>query len=341
MTTTEDEDTDAHIAKIANALMGGRIGFLIGAGMSIPSGSTSGQQLAFELVWKSIFPQKREPLTDEFKESLGSVVAKFPLEALAAAVAPLLPQQTFDLEQMVQRVVFKGKTPKTHEGHRALASLVTKFNLRNLYTTNWDNLLVDAIGDGAAEAVTEARLPQIEELYAKGKTAVVHLHGTFKDSPLISERDLMDPERPLLQLFMAELQTKPFVFVGYSLGDPNIRALYSKANQILARRSDRLKKLTYIVDFSTDPVERSVAAKVWAAREAIYLHMGGEDFFRRLVLEATTNALQELKDKLVERLKTTHTDLAAKVTEIMNVFPGFESPEQVLRYIEAITRSAA
>lgn len=341
--TVDPHDTnaerDTHISQIASQLMKGRVGFLIGAGMSIPSGGLSGHQLAFQLVWKSLFQHHHEPLPPDFKKELEEVAAKFPLEAVAEGAIPYLGFEQWDLQELLKESVFGNKTPAINDGHRALAAIVAKLRIRMLFTTNWDELLKEALSE-SAETITERRFRELDKVLDIGKTAIVHLHGTFADDPLVKESDLMDPDRPLFQIFLGELMTKIFVFVGYSLGDPNIRSLYFKSADILKQRSEKLRKTTYVVAPPSSDVDRRLSEAVWRARHATYIPMSGEDFFQALYKETVTHALDGLKKRLRERLDVSAEDLQVKVDEIINVFPSFEAPEQVLFYLDAITRGS-
>jgi len=344
MTDTNVQDwvsaRDEQIAQIAGQLVRGRVCFLFGAGMSQPSKGLSGSELAFELLRRGLFKKYRLPLDPDFERQLREVASRFPLEAIAEGVMHRLPFQESELEEILKTVVFRDadqQKPARHVGHDLLAAIVARFGPRTLFTTNWDLLLEEALGESGI-TITESNLRGIDRVYDDGNTAVIHLHGTFADNPLIREEDLMDPDRPLFQLFTSELMTKAFVFVGYSLNDFNIRALYSKARNILARRSQKLKKKTYIVSPPRDDIDRRVSSEIWAHRDAEYLPIGAEEFFQLLYSEAATNYLDDMKQQLKERLNIRLEDLQVKIDEIVRVFPDFQNPEQVVRYLDAITK---
>lgn len=332
-----NSDWDNDIAHIADQLLSNRAGFLFGAGMSIPSGGIPATELAFELVLGSLYKHASKPLNPSTEESLRKVAQKFPLEAVAQGAVASLPFSDDELEQLLRTVTFKGETPEIHSGHRLLASIVAKVRLRLLFTTNWDNLLKDALGDSGA-VITEQKFRDLDRKLDQGKTAVIHLHGTFEDSPLIKERDLMDADRPLFQVFVGELLSKVFVFVGYSLGDPNIRSLYHKIDQILQRKSEKLGKTTYVISPPASEADLKLSTAVWRSRHAKYIPLGAEQFFLKLHDQLTTHSLSALKDRLRTRLNVSLEDLQVKLDEIVSVFPQFENPEQVLLYLDAITR---
>lgn len=236
-------------------------------------------------------------------------------------------------------IVFGGREPQCHNGHRQVASIVNRLgNIKLLFTTNWDSLLEKAFGDSAAPIWKDEQLVNLDDLLAQ-KVGIVHLHGTLDDNPLIQENDLMNPAGPFFQLFLSELMSKSFVFVGYSLSDPNIRALYYKAASVLAERTKNLHKTTFVVCPPRDEVDRLVASHVWDARNATYIPLGGEEFFDRLKHELETQALDHFKRELEKRLEVTRAELDVKIDQIVSVFPDFETREQALLYLYSITRT--
>ena len=332
------EELENQIAHIAELLIQGRIGFLFGSGMSIPSGGIGGRELAFRLILKALYKHLHDPLEPSFEEDLKDVAQKYPLEAIAEGIVPDLPWQEIGLVELLKKGIFGDDGPKLHDGHKSLAVLVKRFNLKMLFTTNWDELLKEALGR-SAEIITNEnkKYLELDQIVAQ-KTAIIHLHGTFDDHPLIRESDLMDPDQPLFQLFLSELLGKSFVFVGYSLSDQIIRALYFRAKDILVKRKDKLNKITYIVSPSSNDIEYRVSKKTWEGRGAKYIPIGAEEFFKRLYDEVMTYKVDELKKRLKQRLKVTPEELNKKVEEILAIFPDFGTPEQVLVYLDAITQ---
>ena len=325
-------DRDDAIAEIAGELLKGRVGFLVGAGMSQPSGSLSTNLLSETLLKYVYYRGLDEPLDLNIATPISEVARKFPLEAIAQGIVPKLSFGDTGLQRLLSESVFGGRIPDPHKGHIALASLVTKLNIKHLFTTNWDELLEKALGE-RGRVITEKDFPSLNDIIDSGKTAIVHLHGIFAE-PTIKEADLMDPNRPLFQVFLGEFLTKAFVFVGYSLNDPHIKMLYYKSGEMLSR----FKKKTYIVSPFESDLERRVSGEVWRQRNATYLPMTSEDFFRGLYEKTVTYALAQLKRKLSKRLNLSAVELQRKVEEIVSVFPSFENHQQVLLYLDALTR---
>lgn len=332
---------DSNIARIAEQLVVGRIGFLFGSGMSKPSGGIGGKELAYKLVKKGLFPGKDDSVDPVFKEQVERAASKYPLEAIAAGIVPSQTFQETGLVDILKQVTFPNGQPVKHEGHDKLAAIIAKLRtVRTLFTTNWDSLLKDAIGENAIEITPKNQdqyMFKIDDLKATN-ILIVHLHGKFEDKPYICENELMDIENPLFQLFLSEMMTKSFVFVGYSLSDPNIRALYYKASDILAKINKTLKKTTYVVFPPNDEVDRTVSDCIWRVRNATYIPLDAKDFFVRLQTAIETHALNELKEQLCKQLGASMELINQRIEEIKSVFPDFSSTERALLYLYSITK---
>lgn len=329
------------IALIAEALEQGQIGFLFGAGMSVASGGLPSRELAYQILRKTEFADVKD---DDVvaKARIQEIAAEYPLEALAQGVELTLPTMHEGLISLLRKAIFGDDEPKPHNGHKRLGTIINRWQtMKMIFTTNWDNLLEDGIGSSAKTVSIQNAEVTLYHLYEilQQKTAVIHLHGTFDDTPLICEKDLIDPERPLFQLFLGELLSKSFVFVGYSLSDPNIHALYSRARDLLTKRDKTLGKKSYVVFPPRDDFDYRVSNAVWRQRGATYIPLTAEEFFERLYNELDTRVLAALRGRVMRRLgMKTIEELNDKVAELVDVFPDFGNNVQVLLYLDSITR---
>ncbi len=331
-----------NIAQIAQELVAGRIGFLFGSGMSISSGGIDGENLAYQLIKDSYFLSRDDSKDQKLMENIKKVSLKYPLEAIVSGIAKKAPFEKTSLKKILKDITFPKGKPEYHEGHSKLATIIEKLEtISMLFTTNWDTLISDRIGE-SSEIVTPDNYEDYIfdlEIQKLNKILVVHLHGTFNDSPLICEEDLIDFEKPLFQIFLGELMTKAFVFVGYSLSDPNIKALYYKASNLLIKMNKKLHKKTYIVFPSKNEVEEMVSKCTWEARNAVYIPLTAEVFFVELHRAIETYALNGLKEEI--RIRLGHKDMSLvnqRISEIGKVFPEFDSDDKSLLYLYSITK---
>lgn len=269
------------------------------------------------------------------------MASKYPLEAIASVAESEITFQETQLCNILKEVVFKGEKPELHDGHKHMATIMQRLGtVRLLFTTNWDTLLEEALGNIAVTITNkEFHTLNLDEVL-RDKIGVVHLHGTFNEEPLIKEKDLMSSRKPLFSLFLAELMAKSFVFVGYSLSDPNIRSLYFQANEILTSQRINLKKLTYVVFPPDNDVDRKISSEIWSSplRNAKYIPLAADEFFKRLYEQLEGKAMIELKKELQTRLSMTRDELNSKIEEIRSVFPDFAADQQVLGYLNMITK---
>jgi NAD-dependent SIR2 family protein deacetylase len=325
-----------NIGSIAEQLRKKRVGFLIGVGMSLKSGSIRGDELRYALLRRGLYQSERD-MTREIENKIRKISEKYPLEAIAGAITDELPLKDEELKELLTELAFKEEQPKPNEGHKLLSKIISRFKIKILFTTNWDNLIKSALGE-SAEVITRNnnRIINLDKITEK-KTAIIHLHGTFEDMPLVKENDLMDLESPLLQLFLTELMSKVFVFVGYSMNDPNIKAIYYRTKDLLDRKKV-INKKTYIVypPEDHDKHEIYINKKIWSARNIEYIPLSAEDFFRMLYEESVVRKMKEVRARLATKLGINEDQLNIKITEYLNVFPGFGTEEQVLDYLEEI-----
>jgi hypothetical protein len=336
----ESTTTQNNITRIAKELLSGRIGFLFGSGMSTPSGGINGKDLAYRLIKDGLFPGI--PSSVALESSLREVASKYPLEAIAAGVRIDQTFQSAGFTKMLREVSFPNGPPAQHDGHRELAKIIAKIRtIRMLFTTNWDSLLEEAVGQGQALEVSaknqDKYIFDIEDHKLKN-VLVIHLHGTF-DDPIICENEVMNVDTSLYQLFMGELMTKCFVFVGYSLSDPDTRAIYYRVSDILTRVHKDFGKTTYIVSPPSNEEDRLVSDCIWEARHATYIPLGAEEFFVSLNSAIAAYALGEMKEQLRKRLGLSSMDLIdQRIEEIMKVFPDLGSTEKALLYLYSMTK---
>lgn len=119
----------------------------------------------------------------------------------------------------------------TTPSHRALV----KLPITELFTTNYDTLIEHAFFEAATQLTVSARPEQfIARLSAQPSRHLVKLHGTV-DEPatiVLTRAQYAASRRERIEMFdylKQHLRQHSFLFVGYSLSDPNFTQLHDDA----------------------------------------------------------------------------------------------------------------
>jgi hypothetical protein len=124
--------------------------------------------------------------------------------------------------------------------HRAIARLP----FSSIVTTNWDRLLDDALREAGKRVTTVVE--NYEVAFSNyGDVLLVKMHGSIErpHSIVVTERDYYDFfERlpSLVDMLLYFFATRTFLFVGYSLTDPNFKRMYLQVTRHLQDRYGRL-----------------------------------------------------------------------------------------------------
>lgn len=118
--------------------------------------------------------------------------------------------------------------------HRILA----RFPWDVVFTTNYDRLLEQAFEEQGREVDVVVEDPQIGRVAERSRTTLVKMHGCVsRPHSLVVTRedyDAYDRRHPATITYLQSLLcTRTFLFVGFSLRDPNFRNLYRIVQQVL------------------------------------------------------------------------------------------------------------
>jgi hypothetical protein len=139
--------------------------------------------------------------------------------------------------------------------------LLTCLPVNIVFTTNFDDLLERAYrkaGRPVHLVVGATELPFWDE----SRVNLVKLHGTCDrpDSFIITERDyntIYQINAPIVQQLNTLLATKTFLFLGYSVNDPDFNQVYDQLNIELGRHQRRPYLVTFDVDdFTAEDLQR-------------------------------------------------------------------------------------
>jgi hypothetical protein len=283
-----EREAYARLTRLAKRLSERRVQFLFGAGMSAGSGLPLAAQLATRLLHELVSGASSSPTDVELR-----IVATYPLDAIAQTYRDQTDEASLaDIVTEIYR-----DTPATlHEGHTALQFLADQKLLNKVYTTNFDRLL-EAAFSTRGETVTDQNIDDLHGFLVKNQVSVLHLHGAAGADPRIIESETFELNTPLAMMLAADMTTHWFAWVGYSLSDGNLRALFYATTKLLSQYK-RVKRPDVIYPLSaSDPeLEWSLADALWTARKCSYIPGGAEvvlPALARLVIQSEGEALAE------------------------------------------------
>jgi len=191
----------------------------IGSGVSIPSGFPSWGKLINEVI---------NLIEDEsIKKSLQTKFSDGTLTSLETPEFVKLVEGNFSLKEHLGRV-FR-QPASTNIFHKLIQQIPT-----NVYvTTNYDTLLEDMCKENGVQYKLIWRDEQLLYFNEKAESQIIKMHGDAQnvDSIVFSkiEYDNYIQENSLLYCFIASLfVSRTFLFLGFSLNDPNIKGLLRK-----------------------------------------------------------------------------------------------------------------
>ncbi|WP_104732266.1 SIR2 family protein [Helicobacter salomonis] len=213
---------------------------------------------------------------------------------------------------------------KTPDGNNAepntLHFEIVKLNLKNLITTNWDNLF-----ELASSKVK--KLFDIVEMDANignstGLPKLLKIHGSLnRRNVVFREKDYLEYSHnfPLIENYVKGVfATDVVVLIGYSLGDPNVKQIISWVNSC----SDNVKPIYFIK--TNDPFER-IEFEFYKNKNIHVLYLS-ELFTKRL--DERRERKRELKhffEKIKEKYNATPVLSNEEIEKIRHTFTCFNS----------------
>lgn len=317
--SAERIELDQAMKRIATALIERRADFLFGAGMSVqaPSSVPAGRDLAVKLL-EEYFPDGGDDAksgdakcptcggkTDipPRKFRLEDLATALPFECIAEAIENGPGKKRDDLTKYLQQLLFNRefKINPAHHEFLTVFSWDGHARLRRVFTTNFDPLIELALGAHAVR-VTEKNANDIDGIQERKQVPVLHLHGVLDEDYQITESDVFDEEFQNLhfRLRTALDESDVFVFVGYSMSDPDFRRLYLRHRDNLKFRQQR-KKDAYVVGPARDHYSYVLAKAVWESRYAIFLPLDAESFFAGVKYFLDRSTRQEIQRAIMKK----------------------------------------
>ena len=329
---------DQAFDRIARCLLSGdNVGFLFGAGMSYTADIPTGQRLASQLL-RYMFPKEgHEPPSDK---RLLELAGKYPFEALAGAVESTVGGR-HDLTKILREALLD-PTHEPQQEHRDFVSLCTpdgQRRIRTVFTTNFDILIERELG-GFGITVNESNINEIDRFREEGKLAVIHLHGTLDTTTYsITEDDVlkMPSASRVLQAFQSTLyNADAFIFIGYSMNDPEFRWIYREYRSFIKERGNR-NKLTYFVSPVADAHAYTLAAAIWEQRDAVFLPFAAAQFFSNLKRLVEGDVSRQVREQILRKYGCVPDDERAFADLVNRTAAALCVDEQeAIRFLQAV-----
>jgi hypothetical protein len=324
-----------------------RAEFLFGAGMSAASVTADGDAVPMgrelsERLLRLLFPiTAQSPVPDQRIEYFAESV---PLEMIAHAIEHTSAGRRADLTRLLKSAYVEPHYVLS-QAHHDLASISMwdgNPGIRRVFTTNFDTLLEKAF-DGRAVSITDENAIEANDSERDGLFPVIHLHGLLTGTYQITEADVFDPKhhgtKNLFQnaIFGADV----FVFVGYSMSDPNFRRVYLEYRNEVAERRGVANRLTFVVAPSKDRHSYDLSRRIWDARGAVLIPLDAGAFFARIkqiLVDATDEGTERaIMKKFGLADRTAYEAKVAQVAEILRV----EKSEAVAFLRETLSKVGA
>lgn len=332
---------DRALERIAKALNDDAASFLFGAGMSVPSGLPTGSQLIAKLL-RRFFPMSGTNPPSE--ERLKELASEFPFETIVEALEKNLGAGRDDLTDELRMLLLDEKYEKSqaHEDFLSVCFWGGRLRLDAVFTTNFDLLIEQTLGDSIAETLVESDAKKLRQIRGTGRLPILHLHGVLSNEYEITETDLYKSRfRALTTEFQTALQyNDAFVFVGYSMNDPDFRNIYLKYREEIINRG-KVDKKTYVVSPARDEYSYRLGKEVWRQRGAEWIPLDAASFFAELKRVLESRFDKDTKDKVKRKYALVDDmalgELVNRVAEALRV-----EPSEALEFLsEARTRGGA
>lgn len=335
-----DADTfDQAFMRIVKAIISCYAQFLFGAGMSGSSGLPVGKDLLIELL-KEYFPSPgvNPPSLDRLKE----LASEFPFEAIVEAVEKKPGLQRDDLTRSLKELLLDPtKEPsKAHHDFMSICYYRGSPKLLSVFTTNYDYLLEDVIGRERTKTITENSAKEIGKAQQDGLIPVIHLHGTLDEKYEITESDVSNVKHRVIksEFKNALYGADAFVFVGYSMTDPDFKRIYMEYREDWKSREENKDKTTYVVSPPKDEFSYRLGTNIWELRGAVWIPLSAEQFFAKLKYFMESYAEIEIRKKVKEKYDIKDENILNDKIERTAEILGIESYDALRFLLETPTR---
>ncbi len=229
------------ISFIRNFLVDNNIDFFLGSGASLLAGIPSGQNLIWEFkkeiycsennvsreLFKDLQSEKNREILQEYFNSLGDCPQKGSSEEYSFYFEKCY-DNTSSRNNFIQKIVANIQPIR---GHLCLANLFINNKVKNIWTTNFDELIEAGIKSISPHfsfnTISSIQKECISQIASNSFSNVIKLHGDYRyDSLQNTTQELQNLENQLSDLFSKSLMNKGLVVIGYSGNDESIMKVF-------------------------------------------------------------------------------------------------------------------
>ena len=170
-----------------------------------------------------------------------------------------------------------------------LQRILARFPWDVVFTTNYDRLLERALAAQGREVDVVVEDTQVGRVAERSRTTLVKMHGCVsRPHSLVVSRedyDAYDLRHPATITYLQSLlSTRTFLFVGFSLRDPNFRNIYRIVQQVLG--SFRRYAYAILLERSLNPY----VLQYWRRQRLLVLPLADPEQVRQFMAEAQETA---------------------------------------------------
>lgn len=203
------------ISDFSAAMLENNVAVFAGAGLSVPSGYVN---------WKELLRQ--------FSDSIGLDIDK---EHDLISVAQYYKNSAHSKNQITQKLI-QEFTKDSKDNN--LLTLLTSMPIGTFWTTNYDHLIEDNLKKSGRRVDVKIDNNDLSITPPNIDTTVYKFHGDIsRPYEAVLTRDdyesFDESHKLFIQTLRGDLISKTFVFVGYSLNDPDIQQILSKIRLLI------------------------------------------------------------------------------------------------------------
>lgn len=222
---------------IRNFLLSSDIDFFLGSGASLLAGIPSGQNLVWQLK-KEIYCSENNVSRELFKD-LQSERSRIKLQDYFDSLDGFpkrgsKEEYSFYFEKCYDNTLARNAyiqkrvaNVEPTRGHLCLANLFINNEVKNIWTTNFDELIEAGIKTLSPQysfnVVSSIQKDSISQIANNNFQNVIKLHGDYRyDSIQNTEQELQNLENQLSNLFYQNLMNRGLVVIGYAGNDDSV-----------------------------------------------------------------------------------------------------------------------